>query len=143
MSQDEQSFERYLKRCKELHEEWHPGARYEQDKFKDFAVEKWNAASETEKDQFREKLKKPGFKAPFNQNRNPTGPATEPFRTSQTPFATFSTGKYLLTSDKNPKMYVPTFKNHDRFFFGEKFGLGLSVQSIMYWVLILSFRGKI
>ena len=100
MSQDELAFERYLKRCKELHEEWHPGTKYEQDKFKDFALQKWNGASDTEKDSFREKVKKTGFQAPFSQNRIPTGPATEPFRTSQTPFATFSTGKYFLTSEK-------------------------------------------
>ena len=104
MSQDELAFERYLKRCKELHEEWHPGTKYEQDKFKDFALQKWNGASDTEKDSFREKVKKTGFQAPFNQTRIPTGPATEPFRTSQTPFATFSTGNYFLTSEKNPKM---------------------------------------
>ena len=115
MSQDELAFERYLKRCKELHEEWHPGAKYEQDKFKDFALQKWNAASDTEKDNFREKVKKTGFQAPFSQTRNPTAPATEPFRTSQTPFATFSTGKYLLTSEKNPKMYGPTFKTKTDF----------------------------
>ena len=100
MSQDELAFERYLKRCKELHEEWHPGAKFEQDKFKDFALQKWNAASDNEKDDFREKVKKTGFQAPFIQTRNPTSPATEPFRTSQTPFATFSTGNYFLTSEK-------------------------------------------
>lgn len=108
MSQDELAFERYLKRCKELHEEWHPGSKYEQDKFRDFALQKWNAASDTEKDNFRDKVKKTGFQAPFSQNRNPTSPATEPFRTGQTPFATFSTGKYLVTSDKNQEMYGPT-----------------------------------
>ena len=115
MSQDELAFERYLKRCKEVHEEWHPGAKYEQDKFKEFALQKWNAAVETEKGKFREKIKKSGFQVPFNQNRNPTGPTTEPFRTSQTPFATFSTGKYSLTSDKNSKMYGATFKTKTDF----------------------------
>ena len=53
MSRDEFAFVRYLKRCKELHEQWHPGAKYDEEEFKKFASKKWNNASKLDKDKFR------------------------------------------------------------------------------------------
>ena len=92
MNRDEFAFVRYLKRCKELHEQWHPGAKYDEKEFKKFAMKKWNDASELDKDKFRN---------PFRQipEKNIIEEAER-----KTPFATFSNSKRHELMSENPDM---------------------------------------
>ena len=57
-NQEELAFERYLKKCKELHEQWHPSSRYNEEKFKELALQEWNKADDEDKDKFRQQPKK-------------------------------------------------------------------------------------
>ena len=98
-SQEEIAFERYLNRCKELHEDKYPDVEYDEEKFRECALEKWNISSEFDKDKFRQKVKLTGFQPPLKQNgfqpplkQNGFQP---PIRASLTPIAAFSKGKKL------------------------------------------------
>ena len=58
MSLDEIAFEYYVKKCKEVHEMWYPTARYNEKEFKENSLQKWNKASDEDKEKFRKIAKK-------------------------------------------------------------------------------------
>ena len=58
MSLDEIAFEYYVKKCKEVHEMWYPTARYNEKEFMENALQKWNKASDEDKEKFRKIAKK-------------------------------------------------------------------------------------
>ena len=92
MNRDEFAFVRYLKRCKELHEQWHPGAKYDEEEFKKFASKKWSDASELDKDKFRNPFRQMPEKNIFEEAER------------KTPFATFSNSKRHELMSENPDM---------------------------------------
>ena len=85
-NQEELAFERYLKKCKELHEQWHPFARYNEEKFKELALQEWNRAEDEDKNKFRQNPKK------IHALKN------------ETPFITFSKAKRHEILASNPGM---------------------------------------
>ena len=92
MNGDEFAFVRYLTRCKELHEQWHPGSKYDEEEFKTLASKKWNDASELDKDKFRHPHRQMPEKKIFEEAEG------------RTPFATFSNIKRHEIMSENPSL---------------------------------------
>ena len=54
---DDAAFEMYLQKCQNLHEEWHPGAVFDEKVFKEMALKEWKEATEMDKKPFFEAVK--------------------------------------------------------------------------------------
>ena len=79
MSQNENAFGLYLQKCKDLHEEWHPGARYNEEEFQELAIEAWNTASEAKKDNVRSRVKNENETAKPSQGSQAPSIKASPF----------------------------------------------------------------